>query len=159
MERFGVAVDVGCLLVRNGERCCHRDPAGSGGPAEERCCGLMDGYVWGACVVAVIAWIMPAQSDLRLGDEELLGANQIGYLCGFAFFFAQYLMREQKRRLVAPATLLVVTMLRCLSKTTLIAFLISEGFLLVMDKSMRRRTKVCCAGLGICADFRVLGAL
>ncbi len=112
------------------------------GPLKSACCGLMDGYVWGACVVAVIAWIMPAQSDLRLGDEELLGANQIGYLCGFAFFFAQYLMREQKRRLVAPATLLVVTMLRCLSKTTLIAFLISEGFLLVMDKSMRRRTKV-----------------
>ena len=37
---------------------------------------LMEGFVWGACAfVAVIAWLMPAQSDLRLGDEELLGAR------------------------------------------------------------------------------------
>lgn len=104
-------------------------------------CGIMDGYVWGACIVAVIAWIMPAQSDLRLGDEELLGPNQIGYLCGFAFFFAQYLMREHKKRLTARASLLAVTMLRSLSKTTIVAFIIGEGFLLIFDRSMSRKRK------------------
>ena len=103
---------------------------------------LMKGYVWGACAVAVIAWLIPAQSDLRLGDEELLGANQIGYLCGFAFFFAQYLIRDRKERLGYQALLLAITMLRSLSKTTIVAFLISEAFLLIKDNSISRRSKI-----------------
>jgi exopolysaccharide production protein ExoQ len=103
---------------------------------------LMKGYVWGACLIAIIAWLMPAQSDLRLGDEELLGANQIGYLCGFAFFFAQYLMREGKERLGVPALLLAVTLLRTLSKTTIAAFLVAEGFLLIRDKSISRKSRI-----------------
>lgn len=102
---------------------------------------LMTGYVWGACAVAAIAWIMPAQSDLRLGDEELLGANQIGYICGFAFFLAQCLKREWKCRLFLPSTLLALTLLRSLSKTTIVAFLVGQGFLLVFDTSMSRKTK------------------
>ncbi len=103
---------------------------------------LMRGYVWGACVLAVIAWLLPAQSDLRLGDEELLGANQIGYLCAFAFFFAQYLLREHAGRFGIGAIILGVTLLRSLSKTTMIAFLVAEGFLLFRDTSMSRRTKL-----------------
>jgi O-antigen ligase len=107
-------------------------------PAE----ALMQGYVWGACVVALIVWIMPAEADLRLGDEELLGPNQIGYVCALAFFFAQYLLRETRRRSALPAGMLAVTLLRSLSKTTIIAFLVSEGFLLARDRSISRRTKV-----------------
>lgn len=104
---------------------------------------LMKGYVCGACVVAIIAWLMPAQSDLRLGNEELLGPNQIGYLCAFAFFFAQYLiMREKRRTWVPAAVLLAITLLRSLSKTSIVAFVVSETFLLVRDKSMSRRTKL-----------------
>lgn len=103
---------------------------------------LMKGYVCGACVVAIIAWLMPAQSDLRLGNEELLGPNQIGYLCAFAFFFAQFLiMHEKKRTWVPAAVLLAITLLRSLSKTSIVAFIVSEAFLLVRDKSMSRRTK------------------
>jgi exopolysaccharide production protein ExoQ len=112
------------------------------GPIGSVTASLMRGYVWGACVVAAIAWLMPAQSDLRLGDEELLGANQIGYLCGFAFFFAQYLIRERKEKLGYQAILLAITLLRSLSKTTIIAFLVSEAFLLITDKSIRRRSKI-----------------
>lgn len=107
-------------------------------PAE----ALMQGYVWGACAVALIAWILPAQADLRLGDEELLGPNQIGYACAFAFFFAQYLLRETRRGSVFTAGVLAVTLLRTLSKTTIVAFLLSQGFLLVRDRSISRRTKV-----------------
>lgn len=103
---------------------------------------FMTGFVWGACAVAMIAWIMPAQSDLRLGVEDLLGPNQIGYLCAFAFFFAQYLMRERRGKLHVQSLLLAVTMLRTLSKTTIAAFLVSQGFLLVSDKSISRRSKV-----------------
>ncbi len=103
---------------------------------------LMKGFIVSACCIALIAWIMPAQSDLRLGDEELLGPNQIGYLCTLAFFFAQYLLRKKNGKWIAPALLLVVTLFRTLSKTTIVAFLVSEGFLLIRDKSMSRRTKI-----------------
>jgi exopolysaccharide production protein ExoQ len=103
---------------------------------------LMKGYVWGACVGAIIAWILPAQSDLRLGDEELLGPNGIGYLCAFALLFAQFLMRKTGGRWGWPLFLLALTVLRCLSKTTIVALLVCEIFLLIKDASIKRRTKV-----------------
>jgi hypothetical protein len=103
---------------------------------------LMKGFIWGACAVALIAWLMPAESDLRLGDDELLGPNQIGYVCAFAFFLAQYLIREKRGKLNAPAFLLAVTLLRTLSKTTIAAFLVGAGFLLIRDKSIGRRSKI-----------------
>lgn len=106
-------------------------------PAE----ALMQGYVWGACAVAMIAWIMPAESDLRLGDEDLLGPNQIGYVCALGFYFAQYLLRKIPRGSLLAAVFLAVTLLRSLSKTTIVAFLISEGFLLARDRSISRKTK------------------
>ncbi len=112
------------------------------GPVKEVATVLIQGYVLGACAVAIIAWLLPAQSDLRLGDEELLGANQIGYLCAFAAFMAQYLMREQRGRWGPAAALLSLTLLRSLSKTSIVAFLVAEALLLMTDKSMSRRTKV-----------------
>ena len=112
------------------------------GPFVESSESLMRGFVWGALAMSAIAWIMPAETDLRLGDSELLGPNQIGYTCAIAFFFAQYLMRSQKAKLGVPAFGLVITLLRTLSKTTIIAFLVGEGFLLFRDKLIRRRTKV-----------------
>jgi exopolysaccharide production protein ExoQ len=112
------------------------------GPVKEVATSLMKGYIWGACAIAIIAWLLPAQSDLRLGDEELLGPNQIGYLCAFALFFVQYLMREKVGKWGPAALVLAVTLLRTLSKTSIIAFLVAESFLLLRDKSMSRRTKV-----------------
>ncbi|HEX4022421.1 MAG TPA: O-antigen ligase family protein [Acidobacteriaceae bacterium] len=103
---------------------------------------LMKGFIWGACTVAIIAWLMPAESDLRLGDAELLGPNQIGYVCASAFFFAQYLIREKRGKVALPAFVLAVTLLRTLSKTTIVAFLVGEGFLLIRDKSISRRNKI-----------------
>jgi exopolysaccharide production protein ExoQ len=110
---------------------------------------LMKGYMWGACAIAVIAWLLPAQSDLRLGDEELLGPNQIGYLCAFAFFFAQYFWHEKKGKWGAVALLLAVTLLRSLSKTSIVAFLVAESFLLMRDKTMSRKSKILFALTGV----------
>lgn len=111
------------------------------GPLVDAAHSLLKGYVWGACVVAMVAWIMPAQSDLRLGDEELLGPNQIGYLCAFAFFLAQYLMLKRDGRWGLPSSLLAITVIRSLSKTTIVAFLIGECFVWIRDRSMSRKTK------------------
>lgn len=112
------------------------------GPLRPVAHSLMKGFVWGACLVAVIAWLLPTQSDLRLGDEELLGPNQIGYLCAFAVFFSQYLMRENEGKWGWAVCLLCITVLRSLSKTTIIALLLSEVFLLVRDRTMSRKTKM-----------------
>jgi O-antigen ligase len=128
------------------------------GPVKELVTSLMKGYVVGACVIAIIAWLLPAQSDLRLGDEELLGPNQIGYLCAFALFFVQYLLRERPGKWGLATLILAVTLLRSLSKTSIIAFLIAESFLLMRDTSMRRRTKIMLilAGLATLVAFSSL---
>lgn len=126
-----MAADTGIvlLLIRDGDV----EAAGS---------SLMRGYVMGACVVALVAWLLPAQSDLRLGDEELLGPNQIGWLCGFAFFLAQYLIRKKGSGWWAPALVLALTLFRSLSKTTIIAFIVAQGYILLRDHEMSRAKKM-----------------
>ena len=102
---------------------------------------LMKGFVQGACVVAIISWVMPSQYDMRLGDEDYFNANTIGNLCAFAVFFAQYLMRTRRVRWPLAIFFLSVTLVRSLSKTAIAAFLISEAYLLLQDRNMSRRTK------------------
>jgi exopolysaccharide production protein ExoQ len=119
------------------------------GPLDSVVHSLMRGYIWGSCAVAIVAWLMPTQSDLRLGDEQLLGPNQIGWSCAFAFFLAQYLMRRKDGNWALPALLLAVTLLRSLSKTTIIAFLAGQAYILLRDRSMSRRTKLLFSGLAL----------
>jgi len=128
---FGIATDVAIvvLLLR----------AGSVTGVSH---SLMKGFVLSACCLAVIAWIMPGQADLRLGDEELFNTNQIGNLCATAIFLAQYLARRKAGRWGFAILLLALTLLRSLSKTTIVAFLISESFLIIADRSISRKTKV-----------------
>ena len=103
---------------------------------------LMKGFIWSTCLLALVAWIMPAQADLRLGDEQFFNSNEIGNLCAFTIFLAQYLMRRRDGKWGLITFFLAVTLLRSLSKTTIVAFLLSEIFLLVQDRSINRRTKI-----------------
>lgn len=104
---------------------------------------VFTGFVRGAAIVAAIAWIVPAQSDMRLGDEELLGPNQIGWPCALGFFFAQYLVRRGvKGPWRAYLVLLGLTLLRSLSKTTIVAFLLAQAYLLLVNSSLSRRAKM-----------------
>lgn len=109
---------------------------------EEVAADLMTGFVCGACLVAAVAWIMPVQSDLRLGDEELLGPNQIAYVCAVAFFFSQYLTRIAGRRWSWATVLLGVTVVRALSKTTITALLVAQAYLFLRDRSLTRKARV-----------------
>lgn len=102
---------------------------------------LLRGFVWGACCIAFIAWIMPSQSDLRLGDEEFFNSNSIGNTCAFGIFFSQYLMRRKDGGSGFATLFLVLTLVRSLSKTTIAAFVASEVFLVLQDRSMSRKTK------------------
>jgi len=119
---------------------------------------LMIGYVWGACLGGVVAWLLPAQSDLRLGDEELLGPNNIAYPLAIAFLFAQFLMRKRLGNWTVPAMFLGITVLRSLSKTTILALLAAEALLLIADRSMSRRTKALLIGCA-CLVFVAFSAL
>ncbi len=111
-------------------------------PAEPVIGALFRGYVYGACAVAVIVWFLPRPTDNRLGYEGLMGTNPIGFLCAFAFFLAQYLVLVRRERHTLAMILLGVTTLRSLSKTTIIAFLLSQTILLAASRSIPRRTKV-----------------
>jgi exopolysaccharide production protein ExoQ len=127
----GTASDVAMmiLLLRNGSATVAAD-------------SLMKGFVWGGCCIAIVAWIMPTQYDMRLGDEDYFNANTIGNLCAFAIFFSQYLMRSGKGRWGLAIFFLAVTLVRSLSKTAIVAFLISEGYLIIQDRVMSRRAKM-----------------
>lgn len=126
----GMAADVGIVLLLL-----------NGGSIEGAAVALMKGFVVSTCCLAVVAWMMPAQPDLRLGDEEFFNSNQIGNLCAFAVFMSQYLARGRKKRWALAALFLTITLVRSLSKTTIVAFLICESFLLLQDRSMSRKTK------------------
>jgi exopolysaccharide production protein ExoQ len=111
-------------------------------PVEQTVSSLMKGFVASTCVLAIIAWIMPAQADLRLGDPDYFNTNQIGNLCAFGVLFAQYLMSRKEGKWGFAAGFLTVTLVRSLSKTTLVSFLLCEGFLLARDRSIPRKTKL-----------------
>lgn len=111
---------------------------------------LMQGFVWGACAVALTAWILPPQSDLRLGDEELLGPNQIGYVCAFAIFLAQFLIRRKQLFWILPSIFLGVTLLRTISKTTIVALVAGQAFILLRDRSLSLKWKMYMVGATAC---------
>ncbi|MGA9718909.1 MAG: O-antigen ligase family protein [Acidobacteriaceae bacterium] len=103
---------------------------------------LMKGFLCSTCCLALLAWIMPAQPDLRLGDEEFFNTNQIGNLCAFAILLAQYLMRRKDGKWGLATAFLALSLVRSLSKTTIVAFLLSEAFILIQDRSISRKTKL-----------------
>ncbi len=111
------------------------------GPADRMSAALMKGYVCGAWFIALVAWLSPTMQDLRPGDNDFFSPNAIGFTCAFGVFLAQYLNRSIGRWKVS-AIFLSITLLRSLSKTTIVAFLISEALLLLHDKSINRRQKI-----------------
>ena len=112
------------------------------GPVNVVSHSLMKGFIWSTCCLALIAWIMPTQADLRLGDEQFFNTNQIGNLCAFAILLAQYLVRRKVGNWGPAIAFLSITLLRSLSKTTIVAFLVSEGYLMIQDRSVSRKTKL-----------------
>ena len=112
------------------------------GPVTGVANSVMKGFIWSTCCIALIAWIMPTQYDLRLGDEDFFNSNSIGNLCAIAILFGQYLMRRKEGKWRFTAFFLSVTLLRSLSKTAIVAFLVSEGYLIIHDRSISRKTKM-----------------
>jgi O-antigen ligase len=102
---------------------------------------LLKGFVCGAGLLCVIAWSAPSMQDLRLGDDEFLTPNLIGFECAFATLLCQYFAASRSRwRWLG--VLLAITLMRSISKTSIAAFLIVEAFYLLRSRTIRRGTKV-----------------
>jgi exopolysaccharide production protein ExoQ len=116
---------------------------------------LMRGFIWGTCVLASIAWMMPATSDLRLGDPEYFNTNQIGSLCAMAILMAQFLAATGDARRRGTIWFLALTLLRSLSKTTIVAFALAQATLMVADHSRSRKRKIAtaCAAAAVIAVY------
>jgi exopolysaccharide production protein ExoQ len=102
---------------------------------------LMRGFIGGTCLLAAIAWIMPVASDLRLGDLEYFNTNQIGNLCALAMLMCALLVRRGDGRWGIVMLFLGITLFRSLSKSTLIAYIAAQAYLLVRDKGISARRK------------------
>jgi exopolysaccharide production protein ExoQ len=110
-------------------------------PAERQAKAIMKGFVWGASIVAIVAWATPAANDLRLGNEDFLHPNALGFLFAIATFLAIHLARNNQIWRW-PAFFLATTLLRTISKTSIIAFLAAFAFYLLWDSSMARIVKI-----------------
>ncbi|HEX3374931.1 MAG TPA: hypothetical protein VHS13_12035, partial [Edaphobacter sp.] len=64
------------------------------GPPENSAAAIMKGFVSGSCLVAIVAWSLPATQDLRLGEEDFLHPNALGFLFSIATLFAAHLARR-----------------------------------------------------------------
>ncbi|ADW67655.1 O-antigen ligase family protein [Granulicella tundricola] len=102
---------------------------------------LLKGFVYGVGLLAVVAWLSPAQADLRIGDDDFLSPNVIGFECAMGTLLCQYLA-PQGARWKWLGVALAVTLMRSLSKTSIIAFLVAESFYLLRTNALSRANKI-----------------
>ncbi len=130
------------------------------GPVEGMSASVMKGYVWGAGFIAVIIWLSPTMQDLRPGNDDFFSPNATGFICAFGVFLAQYLGRS-KRSWNLAAVFLAITLLRTLSKTTIVAFVVAEAFVLLRDSGVSRRKLLAIllgSGLVVAAFWKLIQA-
>ena len=123
---------------------------------------MLKGFVVGACLVAAIAWLSPTLPNMRIGHEEFMVPNLIGLYCALGFFLAQHLASTSKSRVWKwSAIFLALALLRTISKTSIIAFLIAEIFYLLREKqiSMATKLKIAAGGaIAVAAFWSILDA-
>jgi exopolysaccharide production protein ExoQ len=130
------------------------------GPVDLMASSVMKGYVWGAGLIAVITWLSPTMPDLRPGNDDFFSPNAIALICAFGVFMAQFLSRS-KRSWNLAAIFLAITLLRTLSKTTIVAFIAGEALLLIRDSAITRRKLLMIllsTGLVVAAFWRLIQA-
>jgi exopolysaccharide production protein ExoQ len=111
------------------------------GLATKQAAAVMKGYVWGASAVCAVAWCLPTLPDLRLGNVDLFHPNAIGLTSAIGALIAMHLSHEKKAWRL-PAFWLVLTLIRTISKTSIVAFLIAFTFYLFRNTKLSRATKI-----------------
>ncbi len=102
---------------------------------------LLKGFIAGTCALAAIAWMMPTAADLRLGDPDYFNTNQIGNLCALSVLMCSLLYARGDAVWRIIPWFLVITLLRSLSKATLVAFAACLIYRFIGDASIRRGKK------------------
>jgi len=125
---MGMEVAMALLLVR---------PPRAAADADALC----KGFAAGMLAVGAIAWAGPTLPDLRIGDYDFLHPNMVGMYCALAFFLAQHLAFRQRAWRWACLGL-GMTLLRTISKTSIVAFLVAETFYLLRESQLSSRAKV-----------------
>lgn len=110
-------------------------------PAAAACDSLLKGLVYGTALLALVAWLAPMQVDLRIGDDDFLSPNIIGFECAIGTLLCQYLTPQGARWKWLGAAL-ALTLVRSLSKTSILAFLVAEGFYLMRTSTLSRANKI-----------------
>lgn len=101
---------------------------------------LLRGFIFGAIFVAALAWCLPTMQDLRLGDEDLLHPNAIGFEFAIAVLCSVYLAAQAAWAKWA-GMFLAITLLRTISKASIIAFLAAAGYWFIKDTDISSRAK------------------
>lgn len=127
---LAMAADVGTILLLVYYR-----------PMARQAHHIMQGFVIGTSMVGVIAWCIPAMDDLRLGNEDFLHPNAIGFELAIAALFAFYLAHSRKYWTWFAAGL-AITLLRDLSKTCIAAFVLAALFYLLQDSQLGCRSRI-----------------
>jgi O-antigen ligase len=92
-------------------------------------------------VVAVIAWAAPAMDDMRLGHEDFLHPNLIGFEFALAALFSAYLAQKHRAWSWVSAGF-VVTTIRTLSKGTIVGFLVASLYYFLHGLKISRKTRI-----------------
>jgi O-antigen ligase len=112
----------------------------SSSPVSDAFHDLLAGFIVGAVFVAAVAWCLPTMQDLRLGDEDLLHPNAIGFEFAIAALSSIYLAAQAAWAKWA-GVFLAVTLLRTLSKASIIAFVAAAGYWFIKDTDVSSRVK------------------
>jgi O-antigen ligase len=105
----------------------------------------IQGFVLGSVAVAVIAWTAPGTPDLRMGQEDYLHPNALGYQFALAALLAIYLALRYRTAsywwLVAS---LDFSLTRTLSKSSILAFSGAAAFYVFFQTPLgwRRKLKI-----------------
>lgn len=110
-------------------------------PIEQNAVRIMQGFILGAALVAIIAWSAPAMEDMRLGQEDFLHPNLIGFQFAIAALFSAYLAQHKSAWTWAAAGF-GVTMIRTLSKGTIVGFLFAGLYYLLRGLKISRKARI-----------------
>jgi exopolysaccharide production protein ExoQ len=108
---------------------------------EENTRRTMRGYIFGVSLVAILAWTAPAMEDMRLGNEDFLHPNFIGFQFAIGALAAAWLA-QRKKAWAWMAAALGVTTIRTLSKATIVALLFAGLYYLLRGLKVGRKVKV-----------------
>ena len=112
--------------------------------AEDFAPAALKGFVWASVVLALVAWMAPGTYELRMGEQEYLHPNTIGNQFGLAALFSIFLARRYPNRHYWNwiSIGLVFSLLKTLSKASVISFFFAAGFYFLRHSKLSARKQL-----------------